>query len=118
MFLISKDGMTAVEANKIRMDFDYDEKTKEECNIMYRDVASRTCYYGSIESANNIAKIKCEEYLKDKNKICTIRINGELDFGKYGEVQGKIVFEEIVNALKNESAYFDMREVDFGESEN
>lgn len=44
---------------------------------------------------------------------CVIVANKEFAFGRYDDSKGKMVFEEIINSIKNESAYFDMREVAF-----
>lgn len=53
------------------------------------------------------------DYLYDKKPLCRIFVNDKYCYGDYDEVQGKTVFEEILNALKNESAYFDMRDIKF-----
>lgn len=86
MFLISKDGYSAIEVKQVDMNFEYKEQT----------IAKRSP-------------------LREK-PICIITINDKFNYGEYGEVQGKIVFEEIINALKNESAYFDMRDIEFKEN--
>lgn len=43
--------------------------------------------------------------------MCSIILDREINFGTYDEVQGKIVFEKILAALKNGERFFDMREV-------
>ncbi len=118
MFLVSKDGMRAVEVEQVEMWVGYSDQVINEANQIYNKIKNDALQaFLGILDADKMAKTKAEEYL-DGKKTCIINVNGKNNFGDYGEEQGKIVFEEIVNALKNESAYFDMREVDFGGIDN
>lgn len=71
-----------------------------------------TCDYGSTENAQESADRCIKNYLQDKNPIYRILVNDKWYFGDYDEAQGKIVFEQIVSALKNGERIFDMRQTD------
>ena len=118
MFLISKDGTSAIEVNQVDMRLEYEQGVEAEASRIYQKTVANAYNFGSTERAEKEATRRMKAYLSDKPNVGRIFVNGKYYYGDYDEVQGKIVFEEIVNALKNESAYFDMREVDFEESEN
>lgn len=115
MFLLSKDGGSVIEVKQVDMRLEYDKSTKKAADEIYSGIMAKCYNYGSTENAERAAVEKVEEFLQGKNPPCKIIVNGSLNYGIYNKVQGRIVFNGIVNALKNESAYFDMREVDFGE---
>lgn len=118
MFLINKGGSSVIEVNQVDMRLEYDERTKEKA-IEIRERIMAKCYnYGSTANAENVASERVRNFLCDKKPICRILVNGKWYYGDYNEEQGKIVFEEIVNALKNESVYFDMRDIEFKENED
>lgn len=118
MFLVSKDGNSVIEVNQVDMRLEYDENTKEKAREI-RDRIMEKCYnYGSTANAENTASEKVRSFLHDKKPICRILVNNKWHYGDYDEKQGKAVFEEIVNALKNESAYFDMRDIEDGDNNN
>ena len=116
MFLINKNGDSAIEVKQVDMCLEYDEETRAESEKIHSGIMEKRYNYGSTENARKTADMYVREYLSDKKPICRILVNGKRYYGDYDEVQGKIVFEEILNALKNESAYFDMREIEFKES--
>lgn len=118
MFLISKDGSSVIKVNQIDMRLEYDEHTKEECREIRESIMSKCYYYGSTANAENAASERVRNFLYDKKPICRIFVNNNWYYGDYDEVHGKIVFEEIVNALKNESTYFDMRDIKFEGNED
>lgn len=118
MFLVSKYGDSIIEVNQVDMRFEYDERTKEKAREIRENIMAKCYNYGSTANAENTASERVRSFLYDKKPICRIFVNGKLYYGDYDEEKGKIVFEEIVNALKNESAYFDMRDIKFsGEKE-
>lgn len=117
MFLVSKDGSSVIEVKQVDMRFEYDEDTKEKARKIRESIIAKCYNYGSTANAENTASKKVRSFLYDKKPICRIFVNNKLYYGDYDEAQGKIVFEEIVNALKNESAYFDMRYIEFKENE-
>lgn len=111
MFLISKDGHSVIEVNRVDMCFEYDEQTKSEAEKVHSEIMAKFYNYGSTENAKKAADKRVRDYLYDKKPLCRILVNDKWYYGDYDEVQGKNVFEEIINALKNESAYFDMRDI-------
>lgn len=88
MFLISKDGYSIIEVKQVDMNFKYEKQTMVERSPI------------------------------GEKPTCIIIVNDKFNYGEYGEVQGKIAFDEIINALKNGKTYFDMRDIKFsGEKE-
>lgn len=118
MFLVSKDGSSVIEVKQVDMRFEYDEATKEKAREIRESIMAKCYNYGSTANAENTASERVRSFLYDKKPICRILVNDKWYYGDYDEEQGKIVFEEIVNALKNESAYFDMRDIKFRENDN
>lgn len=113
MFLISKNGSSVAEVKQVDMCLEYDKKIIEKANEICDKIMLKSYNYGSAENARNAAREKVAEYFRGEKQICRILVNNKWYFGDYDEVQGKIVFEGIVNALKNENIYFDMRDVVF-----
>lgn len=116
MFLISKDGNSVIEVKQVDIRLEYDKKTNAEVDKIYNDIMSKCYNYGSTENAKKAADRSVKDYLLDKKPICRILVNDKWYYGDYDEEKGKFVFEEILNALKNESSYFDMRDVKFSEA--
>lgn len=115
MFLVSKNGSSAVEINSVRLLLEYEDEAQAEANRIYNETVAKAYNFGSTERAKKEAERRVEDYLHDKTIAGRIFVNEKFYFGDYDEAQGKIVFEEIINAMKNESAYFDMREVELSE---
>lgn len=117
MFIVSKDGLSVREPKHISMWMEYSEETKAEAQRIANEAIYGDHFYkyrGMENITDDLAKRKVSEYLKGK-AVCSIALDREFVFGTYDEVQGKIVFEEIVKALKNGEQFFDMREVSFDE---
>lgn len=117
MFLINKDGSSVIKVNQVDMRLEYDERTKQKAREIRENIMVKCYNYGSTANAENAASERVRSFLYDKKPLCRIFVNDKWYYGDYDEVKGKIVFEEIVSALKNESAYFDMRYIEFKENE-
>lgn len=117
MFLVSKDGGSIIEVNQVDMRFEYEERIKEKAREIRESIMAKCYNYGSTANAENTASERVRSFLYDKKPICRILVNDKWYYGDYDEEQGKIVFEKILNALKNESSYFDMRDIEFKENE-
>lgn len=115
MFLISKDGYSVIELKQVDMRFEYDENTKEKAREIRKNIMAKCYNYGSTANAESVADERVRSFLYDKKPICKILVNDKWYYGDYDEVQGKIAFDEIINALKNGKTYFDMRDIKFSE---
>ncbi len=115
MFLVNKDGNCLVEVNSVEMFLQYDKSVSEEADEIYNRVMAKCYNYGSTENAKREADRRVKEFVSDKKPICRILVNDKTYFGDYDEVQGKIVFEEIISALRNGESFLDMREFEFAE---
>lgn len=116
MFIVSKDGYSAREPKRISMSVKYSKEVESEAKRIYdsiiRDNMSNKLY--ALNEIEGFARTQANEYAKGKG-VCGIILDGEFNYGDYDEVQGKIVFEKILEALKNGERFFDMREIEFGE---
>lgn len=115
MFLISKDGHSVIEVKQVDICFEYDENTKEKAGEIRKNIMAKCYNYGSTANAESVASERVRSFLYDKKPICRILVNNKWYYGDYDEVQGKIAFDEIINALKNGKTYFDMRDIKFSE---
>lgn len=111
MFLVSKDGDSVIEVNRVELSFEYDKETQKEADEIYDRIMSKCYNYGSTQNAKNAASMRVRDFLYDKKPICRILVNNTVYYGNYDETQGKIVFEKILNSLKSGERFFDMREV-------
>lgn len=104
-----------MEVNRVDMCLEYDKSVNKEADEIYNSVMAKCYYYGSTENAKREANRRVKEFVSNKKPICRILVNDKVYFGDYEEVQGKIVFEEIISALRNGESFFDMREIEFAE---
>lgn len=118
MFLVNKNGNSVIEVKQVDMFFEYDKSTQERANEIRNGIMAKCYNYGSTENARNMADRMVKDFLYDKKPLCRIFVNDKFYFGDYEEVKGKIVFERIVSALKNEESFLDMRDVESGDVDN
>lgn len=116
MFIVSKDGFSIREPKQVSMRMEYSKEIEEGAQRIYNDIrrdnATNKLYAPS--EIEDFARRKAKEFAQGK-ETCSIILDREINFGTYDEVQGKIVFEEILAALKNGERFFDMREVAFND---
>ncbi len=112
MFLVNKNGDCVIDVNRVDMCLEYDKKTQKEAGEIYDKIMAKCYYYGSTENARKAARSQANDYVRGKKPICRILVNDKIYFGDYDEVQGKIIFEKILDALKNGCSFLDIREVE------
>lgn len=111
MFIVNQAGNLITEVNKVEMFLDWDDKTKDNATSIFKNTISTDSRYLPYDIAcDNAKKCSCE-YLDRNEREIQISING-ITFGRYGEAQGKEVFEQIITALKNKENLFDMHQTD------
>lgn len=114
MFLVNKNGDCVIEVKRVDVCLEYDKKTQKEADEIYNKIMAKCYYYGSTENARQAAQSQVNDYVRTKEPICRILVNDKIYFGDYDEVQGKIIFEKILDALKNEYRFLDIREIEKG----
>ncbi len=111
MFLVNKHGNCVIEVKRVDLCLEYDKETQKQINKIYDKIMAKCYNYGSTETARNTARKLVNDYLGGKKPICKILVNDKVYFGDYDEIQGKIIFEKILGALKNGCSFLDIREI-------
>lgn len=115
MFLVDKAGTIATEVHEVEITLTYCEGIKRKADEIYNGVMERPYKYGSTKNARIEADIRVRQYLQNKEKIARIIVNGDMNFGDYEEPQGYIVFEKIIDAIKSNENFLDMRGIKVSE---
>ena len=118
MFLVNKNGNSVIEVKQVDVFFEYDKSAQERANEIRNGIMAKCYNYGSTENARNMADRMVKDFLHDKKPLCRIFVNDKFYFGDYEEAKGKIVFERIISALKNEESFLDMRDIESGDMDN
>lgn len=113
MFIINKDGTSAIEVKQIDMRIKHDEALEERAKEMYRELMQEVLHnniFITIEEGRKNVKKIVRQYVKE-HAIYTIFINNEYCIGDYGKLQGEVIFKKILTGLDNGENIFDMREI-------